>query len=70
MANSDRGRYKGYTPARQEANKRYDEKTDRLTVRLPKGEKQKLKDHCDELNVSVNSFIVSAISQKMGESGK
>lgn len=65
MANNDRGRYRGYTEARKRANQKYDQTTDRLTVRLPKGEKDKLKDHCKRINTSVNAFILDAIAQKM-----
>lgn len=65
MANSDRGRYRGYTEARKRANQKYDQTTDRLTVRLPKGDKKKLQDHCKRINTSVNAFIVEAIQENM-----
>lgn len=65
MADNSRGRYKGYTPARKAANARYDEKMDRLTVRMPKGKKEELQDHCKRHNTSLNAFIVEAIQEKM-----
>jgi hypothetical protein len=65
MADNSRGRYKGYTPARKAANARYDEKMDRLTVRMPKGDKEKLQDHCKRNNTSLNAFVLDAIAQKM-----
>ena len=62
----DRGKYQGYTEARKQANKRYDEeKVDRIALRLPKGKKLLLQLHCSGVNMSVNQFISQAIDEKL-----
>ena len=58
--------YDGYTPARKEANRRYmKEKTETITVYLPKGKRQIIKDAAADAGISVNKLIVSAIEEKI-----
>lgn len=41
------------------------EKYDRLTLVMPKGKKDKVKQHADELNKSMNSYINDVIDKDM-----
>lgn len=62
----DRGKYKGFTRARAKANKKYDqESVDRISIRLPKGQREVLKRYCAEHNTSLNKFVNEAIREKM-----
>lgn len=48
----------GYTQARKNANKNWDEKNlDRISIALPKGSKEALKEHAETCGESVNGFI-------------
>ena len=50
------------SPARLRANKKYSEKAyDQLTIRLPKG----TKDRITNLGVSVNGFVSNAVLEKL-----
>ena len=48
---------------RKEANKRYLDKLDHIALRLPKGEKEKIRAHADSRGESVNAFIARAIAE-------
>ena len=53
---------KGYEQ-RKEANKRYLDKLDHIPLRLPKGEKDKIRAHAESRGESVNAFIARAIAE-------
>ena len=53
---------KGYEQ-RKEANKRYLDKLDHIPLRLPKGEKEKIRAHAESHGESVNGFITRAIAE-------
>lgn len=48
---------------RKEANKRYLEKLDSLTLRMQMGKKDKIKAHAESMGESVNGFINRAIDE-------
>ena len=50
---------------RKEANKRYLEKLDSLTLRMQMGKKDKIKAHAESMGESVNGFINRAIDETM-----
>lgn len=55
-----------YTEARKEGNRRWDAANlDRLSIALPKGEKDTVKAHAAALGESVNGFIGRAIRETM-----
>ncbi len=61
--------YDKYTNARKEANARYIKgKVDTVTIYIPKGKRQVLKDAAARAGVSMNKFIVSAIEEKLQSS--
>ena len=45
-----------------EANKRYLDKLDEIRIRLPKGEKERIKSHAKAQGESMNSFIIRSIN--------
>ena len=52
------------------ANNKYVAKAyDEIKVRVPKGDKDKIKAHADSRNESVNGFINKAITEKMERDG-
>ena len=52
--------------AQQKAvNKYVKNNYDRINVTFPKGQKEKLKEHAQKQNESVNSFIVRSITETM-----
>lgn len=54
----------GYTQARKNANKNWDDKNlDRISIALPKGSKETLKEHAEKHGESVNGFIKRAIME-------
>lgn len=55
---------KGYEQ-RKESNKTYLAKLDEIKIRLPKGEKEKIKAHAESRGESVNGFIARAIEVTM-----
>lgn len=55
---------KGYEQ-RKDAIKKYLDKLDEIKLRLPKGEKEKIRAHADSRGESVNAFIARAISETM-----
>ena len=51
--------------ARTRANRKYNEKAyDRLTVSVPKGDREKIRTAAQEAGMSLNGFIVEAITEK------
>ena len=62
--NAPRTRYTGFTDAQARANKKYaKEKTDPVTIRFPKGFKQKIVDHVELTGESQAKFIARAIEE-------
>lgn len=58
--------YDRYTDARKKANRKYiKEKLDTITLFVPKGKRQIIKDAASRENVSMNQLIVSAIEEKI-----
>ncbi len=58
------------TEAKLKANEKYiKEKTDEIKLRVPKGYKVKIKEAADKSKMSVNSFIIAAIQEKIELSG-
>ncbi len=55
-----------YTEARKEGNRKWDAANlDRISIALPKGQKDTIKAHAEARNESVNGFINRAISETM-----
>lgn len=55
-----------YTEARKNGNKKWDAANlDRVSVALPKGQKEIIKSHAEGRGESVNGFINRAISEAM-----
>ncbi len=53
------------TPARAKASEKYlSEKVDSITVRLPKGEKEKVQAAADAAGLSLSRFCADAIREK------
>ena len=60
-----------YTEARKEGNRRWDAANlDRLSVAVPKGQKDSIKAHAESHGESVNAFINRAIDETMEREGK
>lgn len=54
------------TPEKQlKYAKKYLEGLDEIKIRLPKGEKDKIKNHADRIGESMNGFINRAINETM-----
>lgn len=53
------------TKAHLEGNKRYLEKQDNITIRVPKGEKAKIKRWAETKGKSLNKYIVDLINGDM-----
>ena len=52
--------------ARRRANKKYiNEKLDEIKFRVPKGERDILKQHAEKMGESVNAFIYRAVKEAM-----
>lgn len=57
-----------YTEAKKKANKQWDSQNlDRISLAVPKGEKDKIKAYADSKGESVNGFIQRAINEAMSE---
>lgn len=55
-----------YTEARKDGNRKWDAANlDRLSVAVPKGQKDVIKAHADSQGESVNAFISRAIAETM-----
>ena len=60
------GTYKGFTDSRKKANDKYmTSKVDSLSIYVPKGEKEIIKEAASRQGVSVNKYVVDAIHEKM-----
>lgn len=56
------------TKAQQNANRKWNESNlERLYVTVKKGEKEKIKNAATDAKESLNSYIVSAINEKMAK---
>lgn len=54
------------TPKKQlEWSKNYLEKMDEIKIRLPQGEKDKIKAHAEKQGESMNAFVIRAIMEAM-----
>ncbi len=54
------------TDARRKASKKYlEEKVEDIRIRVPKGEKQRIKDYADKRGKSLNQFVTDAIQYSM-----
>lgn len=47
------------------ANKKYHAKFERVFIRVPQGEKEKIEAHAEKMNESVNVFVQRAINEAM-----
>ena len=60
-----------YTEAKKEGNKRWDDKNlDRMSIALPKGKKDEIKEHAVKMGESANKFIARAIDETMQRDNK
>ena len=58
--------YKGQTEARRKASAKYlAESVEDIRIRVPKGEKDKIKAHAEYMKESVNGYINRAINETM-----
>ncbi len=55
------------TKAHLEGNKRYLEKLDHYTLRLPGGTKEKIMQHAKENGKSLNAYLLGLIEADMGK---
>lgn len=54
------------TDARRKASKKYlEEKVEDIRIRVPKGEKQRIRDYADKRGKSLNQFVTDAIQYSM-----
>ena len=57
--------------SQKKASKKYiDEKTDEFKIRLPKGYKEKIKEHAEEQGESVNAFFRRAVEEAISHDKK
>jgi len=55
-----------YTEKKKESNRRWDEKNlDRISIAVPKGNREKIKAHAAAQGETVNGFIKRAIDEAM-----
>lgn len=55
-----------YTEKKKESNRRWDEKNlDRISIAVPKGNREKIKAHAASQGETVNGFIKRAIDEAM-----
>ena len=65
-AEEKRSAYKGNTDARRKATAKYlHETVEDIRIRVPKGEKAKIKAHAESQNESMNQFVIRAIAEAM-----
>lgn len=66
MPNEKKSTYTGYTEARKKANEKYlKESVEDIRIRVPKGDKTKVKEHAAKMGESTNAFVVRAINETM-----
>ena len=57
--------------ARRRANKKYiNERLDEIKFRVPKGERDLLKQHAEKMGESVNAFVYRAVKETMERDNK
>ena len=62
--------YQGFTDAKKKANSKYlKNSVDTIAFRVPKGEKDRLKDVAERTGVSLNAFISEAVKEKIEKEG-
>lgn len=62
--------YSGFTEAKKKANSKYLKNTvETIAFRVPRGEKEKLKDIAEREGLSLNAFIDSAVKEKIEKEG-
>lgn len=55
-----------YTEARKEGNRRWDaENLDRVSLAMPKGTKEKIKEAAASVGESMNQYIIAAVLRRM-----
>ena len=55
-----------YTDARKENNKKWDAANlDRISIAMPKGKKDEVKEAASAVSESMNQYIITAIDQRM-----
>lgn len=59
-----------YTDAQKKATYKYLESLDRIDLKLPKGSKDKIKEHTASTGESVNAFIGRAIDETIENDNK
>ena len=63
--NEKKSTYKGFTPSRAEANKRYIEKFSRVEIRMSPEKREILQAHAETRGESLNGYINKAIDERM-----
>ena len=61
--------YKGQTEARRKACSKYLNTVETIAFRVPKGEKDRLKDIASQVGLSLNAFIDTAVKEKIEKEG-
>jgi len=62
--------YQGFTDAKKKANSKYlKNSVDTIAFRVPKGEKDRLKDIASQVGLSLNAFIDTAVKEKIEKEG-
>ena len=62
--------YSGFTEAKKKANSKYLKNTvETIAFRVPKGEKDRLKDIASQVGISLNAFIDTAVKEKIEKEG-
>lgn len=62
--------YSGFTEAKKKANSKYLKNTvETIAFRVPKGEKDRLKDIASQVGLSLNAFIDTAVKEKIEKEG-
>lgn len=55
-----------YTEKKKESNRRWDAANlDRISVAVPKGNREKIKEHAVKVGESVNAFIIRSVTEQM-----
>jgi predicted DNA binding CopG/RHH family protein len=54
-----------YTDAQKKASIKYLEKLDEIRIRMPKGEKNNIKEAASAAGESMNQYIINAVDQRM-----
>ena len=62
--------YSGFTEAKKKANSKYLKNTvETIAFRVPRGEKEKLKDVAERAGLSLNALIAEAVKAKVDKEG-